>query len=193
MFLSCWRVYDSRPQMATTPQPLHCPLTLTALLSPTLLSQDQLNTTLSATELKQHLLDSAERLAALLGRSSTAGRLRVDWALQLLLGKALSPPTPCLARPSQRTSKCRGGRGGGRLPARRSLVEMGEYAGAGSSMSTAAQGGAHSRPFRSTGMQRELVRQLEQQQQQEQEQQQGTGQRRRVRRLHALTGTRMAA
>lgn len=149
--------------------------------------QDRLGTPLSAAELKQHILDSVERLPALLGRTSTAGRLRVDWALQLLLGKKLSPATPCLARPGQRSSKCRGGRGGGRLPARRSLVEMGEgeVDGAGSSVAAAAGDRPHSRPFRSAEMQRELVRQLEQQGQQQMASEQGAGLRRRQRRMQA--------
>lgn len=135
--------------------------------------------------MKQHILDSAERLPALLGRTSTAGRLRVDWALQLLLGKKLSPVTPCLARPNQRSIKCRGGRGGGRLPARRSLIEMGEGEGA-SGGAAAAQEQPHSRPFRSAEMQRELVSQLQQQAQQQQGATgQGAGLRRRRRRLQA--------
>lgn len=68
-------------------------------------AQDQLGRTLSALELKRLIMDSAERLPWLASRSVTGGRLRTDWTLQRLLGKArLAPPTPCLQRPG--TKKC---------------------------------------------------------------------------------------
>lgn len=67
-------------------------------------ARDKLNKTLSALELKQLLMDSAEVLPGLKGKSATGGRLRTDWAVQKLLGQALSPKTECLERPG--TNKC---------------------------------------------------------------------------------------
>lgn len=67
-------------------------------------ARDRLNKTLSAQELKQMLMDSAEVLPGLKGRSVTGGRLRTDWALQRLLGQPLSPKTKCLERPG--SNKC---------------------------------------------------------------------------------------
>ena len=68
---------------------------------------------MTALELKQALMDAAEPLAALTGRTATGARLRVDWALQRLLGEPLAPATPCLARPGDQ-SKCRGDKRGHR-------------------------------------------------------------------------------
>lgn len=68
-------------------------------------ARDQLNQTLSTGEMKELLLDSAERIPALKGKSSTGGRLRTDWVLQTLLGRKLAPPTGCIAPPG--SSKCK--------------------------------------------------------------------------------------
>ena len=75
-------------------------------------AQYKLGRALSALELKAALMDSAEHVDALAGRTATGGRLRTDWALQKLLGRELSPPAPCVARPGDQT-KCGSGGGGG--------------------------------------------------------------------------------
>jgi hypothetical protein len=89
-------------------------------------AQERLGRTLGALELKAALMESAEGVAALRGKTATGARLRVDWALQRLLGLQLSPPAACVARPGD-ADKCaqeEEGRGkaedgeGGRVEAR---------------------------------------------------------------------------
>lgn len=70
-------------------------------------AQDRLNKTMTAVELKALLMDSAEVLPSLKGRTASGARLRTDWALQTLLGKELSEPTKCLVRPGSNKAKCR--------------------------------------------------------------------------------------
>lgn len=143
--------------------------------------QDRQGITLTAQQLKQQLMDSAEVLGALRGRTATGGRLRVDWALQMLLRRPLSKATPCQAHPSKKARKCAGGKGGGSVPRRRrSLREGGSSMTAAAAWEASASASAadtqvlaalarpqallaHGRQTRSAGMQRELLRQREQQ------------------------------
>lgn len=70
-------------------------------------AQDRLGKTLTVGELKELLMGSAEALPQLEGRTESGARLRVDWALQSLLGEERSPATRCLERPGGKGRKCR--------------------------------------------------------------------------------------
>ena len=71
-------------------------------------AQERLNRTLGTEELKQLLMDAAEPLPGLKGKTASGARLRTDWALQSLLGKRRSRVTPCLQRPGAKPRKCKG-------------------------------------------------------------------------------------
>ena len=115
-------------------------------------AQDRLGKTLTAMELKELLMSSSEVLPQLKGRTESGGRLRVDWALQSLLGEPRSPPTRCLERPGSKGRKCRDAE-----QRRRAMLEA------------APEGGEHA-PL--AGADAEPAAQPAEQQQQQQQQQQ---------------------